>query len=561
MSIEAVGFVENTEGSTIDTDSLTIVASYFNNLGSPSNPEGNVITDSFALSVAGDFNYEDDFFQNGNISGVSSQYFTARNGNFINPNNVDIRLTGDFGVTANNFFSTGEVIDVANLSIVVSEAFGNTADLTANSIYIEAEGNVSNASTIDADDLTIISNTGFFFNAGATIPGVGIGEPDTIVPTGDIITDRFTLSVATNHVNGGEDFDYREHLLDNGKITSLSSLNFTLTGDGHFTVSGDNIALTGDLGITANSFTNTNATIEANNVDIQTTTSFTNSGSTIETNNLTIDVGDNFANTNSTLIANNISIEAENYVLNAVNSTIEAADDLTIVAVGNTSSYLSNQTNSTIRGNNISIEATDYLLNTANSTIEAENLTINTREFYNVAAAAKLGNTIFGFGGNIIAANLTIETDTFSNINNDGDIDGNITADTFTLSVADDFDYRADYLNNGNISHANNQYLTVREGDFINNADIVLTGDLEITAEIIRVSSNRTISADNLSLVASNFLTNNDNSTIKGNNVSIEAGSYISNSNNSTIDAENLTINTSVFFNVLNATLISGASK
>ena len=58
---------------------------------------------------------------------------------------------------------------------------------------------------------------------------------------------------------------------------------------------------------------------------------------------------------------------------------------------------------------------------------------------------------------------------------------------------------------------------TVREGDFINNADIVLTGDLEITAEILRVSSNRTISADNLSLVASNFLTNNDNSTIKGN--------------------------------------------
>ena len=51
------------------------------------------------------------------------------------------------------------------------------------------------------------------------------------------------------------------------------------------------LMLTGDLGITANSFTNTNATIEANNVDIQTTNSFTNSGSTIETNNLTIDVG------------------------------------------------------------------------------------------------------------------------------------------------------------------------------------------------------------------------------------------------------------------------------
>ena len=88
VSIEAGSFVENTEGSTIDTDSLTIVASYFNNIGSSSNPEGNVITDSFALSVAKvDFlrwcksyplNYEDDFFQNGNISGVSSQYFTVK---------------------------------------------------------------------------------------------------------------------------------------------------------------------------------------------------------------------------------------------------------------------------------------------------------------------------------------------------------------------------------------------------------------------------------------------------------------------------------------------------
>ena len=91
VDIEADSYVQNTDGSTIDTDSLTIETGSFNNLGSPSNPEGNVITDSFALSVAGDFNYEDDFFQNGNISGVSSQYFTARNGNFINPNNVNIR--------------------------------------------------------------------------------------------------------------------------------------------------------------------------------------------------------------------------------------------------------------------------------------------------------------------------------------------------------------------------------------------------------------------------------------------------------------------------------------
>ena len=45
--------------------------------------------------------------------------------------------------------------------------------------------------------------------------------------------------------------------------------------------------------------------------------------------------------------------------------------------------------------------------------------------------------------------------------------DGTITADTFALSVEGDFDYASDFLGNGNIE-ANNQYFTIRNGDFTN---------------------------------------------------------------------------------------------
>ena len=553
VSIEAGSFVENTEGSTIDTDSLTIVASYFNNIGSSSNPEGNVIADSFALSVASgrdgvgvDFSYTDDFANNGNISGLNSQYFTVRNGSFTNTTNFF--LTGDFEVTANSFINSDNItIEADNISIVVLEGdlYNNGAILRANnSIYLKsifasdpsktAVLRNFSSSIIEADSLTI--ETGEFSNALSTIN-----------------VDTFTLSVARGQSHTKE-FQYGFDYLDNGTITANNQY-FTVRDYG-FSNPSNNIVLTGDLGITAESVSvSPNSIISANTLSIVASDFLTNDdNSTIIGNNVSIEVGNYVSNIKNSTIeaADDLTIVAGNYISNAENSTIEAADDLTIVAIGNADSYLSNQSNSIIKGNNISIEVTDYLLNTANSTIEAAaNLTINTREFYNVAAGAKLINNVIG--GTINAANLTIETDTFSNINNDGDIDGNIniTANTFTLSVADDFDYRDDYLNNGNISHVNNQYLTVREGDFINNADIVLTGDLEITAEKIIVSSNNIISADNLTIVASNFLNNNNDATIKGNNVSIEAVSYILNSANATVEAaDNLTIDTSVFFNV-----------
>ena len=62
-----------------------------------------VSTDIFALSVEGDFDYANDYLNNGNID-ANNQYFTIRNGNFTN--STSIALIGNLGITANNFINT-----------------------------------------------------------------------------------------------------------------------------------------------------------------------------------------------------------------------------------------------------------------------------------------------------------------------------------------------------------------------------------------------------------------------------------------------------------------------
>ena len=74
---------------------------------------------------------------------------------------------------------------------------------------------------------------------------------------------------------------------------------------------------------------------------------------------------------------------------------------------------------------------------------------------------------------------------------------GDITADTLNLSVAGDFDYGSDFLGNGNIE-ATNQYFTIRNGDFSNNTNIALVGNLGITADNF-INSGGSIIADTFS--------------------------------------------------------------
>ena len=87
---------------------------------------------------------------------------------------------------------------------------------------------------------------------------------------------------------------------------------------------------------------------------------------------------------------------------------------------------------------------------------------------------------------------------------NDSNSNGNIVADTLTISVAGDFDYSSDFQNNGKIITIN-QYFTIRNGDFSNTTSIVLAGDLGITANDF-INTSGTVSADTLALsVAGDF--------------------------------------------------------
>ena len=65
---------------------------------------------------------------------------------------------------------------------------------------------------------------------------------------------------------------------------------------------------------------------------------------------------------------------------------------------------------------------------------------------------------------------------------------------TFALSVEGDFDYASDC--NGNIE-ANNQYFTIRNGDFTNDTSIVLAGDFGVSADDF-INTNGDITVDNL---------------------------------------------------------------
>ena len=433
--------------ATINADNfaLDVSINFFFNDG------GNINVDSFNIDVETSgvdkiFDYEEDYLNNGTIT-ATNQNFIVRNDSFTDntfTNTTEIELTGTLGITANVFenFSTATII---------------------------------------ADTLNILVDSFINYDASG----------------GTINVNTISLSVEG-------DFDYSSDYRNNGLITATNQYFTTRNGDFTNTTTTD-IVLTGDLGITTDSFINfDNTTISANNLSIVTV------------------VGD-LINDNATIQGNStVYIETAGSLLNDANATIEA-DNLSFVTLENFTNRAA-----TIQGNNVDIEAMDFFLNTDNATVDAINLTIVTAgEFFNEDAIIDVDN-------------LTIEADRFINTNATGDVAGNIIADTFTLSVASGsvegiFNYNADYLNNGNISGVNNLNFVVEteegDGQFNNTiTDIVFAGNLGISADIFINADYATIEADNLRIVAGNYFSNST-SSIKANSIYIEAGSYILNSN------------------------------
>ena len=121
----------------------------------PSFPAGNIIADTFNLSVARGytrsegFEYQADYIDNGNIT-ADNQYITVM-GDFSNTGNIE--FAGNFGITAENFTNDG-TIDVASFAARVNGTFQNEANAEINAIRTGLFVNdFNNLGDIDSTDL------------------------------------------------------------------------------------------------------------------------------------------------------------------------------------------------------------------------------------------------------------------------------------------------------------------------------------------------------------------------------------------------------------------------
>ena len=240
-----------------------------------------------------------------------------------------------------------------------------------------------------------------------------------------------------------------------------------------FSLNGGSLVVSGNLFITANDFNNS-ATIDIANDFNATVRDFINHGPINVANDLNATASNALQNTGA-IITDNLTIEASQFNnINGNNIGTISVDtlDLTLSSGGfdYEEDYLNNGTIST---NNLKIEVGGEFTNLANIEIAGDlviisntfknNGVIDVANNFNVAAG---GGSFFNNSGNsrISANTLTISTN-YRFFNEDGRINVDLLSLSLGSSVNNyEFDYVADYLNNGTIE-TNSLNLQVA-GDF-----------------------------------------------------------------------------------------------
>ena len=363
-----------------------------------------------------------------------------------------------------------------------------------------------------------------------------------------ILTDDFTHSSTT--LNGFNNFS-----------------NLTISTDGVFTNT-TTLSLDGNLGITANTFTNTGEVVSSDTFalsvagDFDYSSDFLNNG-TITTNALNLQVGGDFSNNDAssdftwatndiltvlgsayivtasfdnsgtiTVIDNSLNVTADTITNNSLNITADTfintgsatANILNLNVVGHfdySSDYLNNGTinenilNLIVGGNFIYDDpASDFTWDAQNSLIVLGNANITTDNYIQAGAIDVSGDWIVNannFTYNSPSIDFIWDTNDILVVSGNADIttnnftnDGNISAETLAISVAGDFNYSSDFLNNGT-NTADNLNFTARNGAFINDTTIDLDGNLTITANTF-INTGGVVSSDTLVLsVAGDF--------------------------------------------------------
>ena len=524
--------------------------------------------------LSGNGNYNpDDFTITSNTSGSNTYAVDISFGGNLQAASIDVMVTNSGFRTCNN------VIDaVEDLNVTVIDTLEGEQD---NDFLI-----CTNA-TINADNFNVSVGSSFSINSG----NITIADNFTAVvgedfySRGIIAADNFFVSTENN--------------LDIDEDITANSIDFQVGKDFFFRQfrdnfvwnANDNLVVEGSAFILALDFTNNGAISIANEFDIV-VDNFNNNANidadilTISTNffinaeasrdgNINVDTlnlsvtgdFDYFAN-----YVDNGNINANNQYFNVNEGTFTNTIEINLLAGNFGISADSFINTNTITVNTFILSTTgnfDYAVDFGNAgNINANNLNfiLNDGDFTN--------NTVIDLSGN-----LGISADNFINTG------GIINVNTLSLSVAtEDFDFSADYLNNGTINATNlnlqvagnfsyndvsNNFIlneqdslvvfgdaSVTVNDFTNNGTINIAGSFDVTTAVGAFTNNAAIYADSFDVTAGSF-TNNANATIDiVNDFRITVTGDFENNNNATINAANFNITAGGdFYNNANATI------
>ena len=428
LAITTEGTFTNNDTIDLAGVNLTITADSLNNTG------GVVISDTFALSVAGDFDYLADY-----LGTITTNAFNLQVGgdfsyddsasNFTWRATDTLTVSGNADITTNNYTQSGAITVAGDWSI-------NTAsDFLYNRPNNDFIWDTNDSLTVGRNaDITATD----FTNSGTISVNTTLNTTVSSTESGSFNNTGGVISAATFALNVAGDFDYIADYA-NGSITA-NAFNLQVGGDfsnndsaSDFTWGANDIlTVSGNADITTNNYTQSGAITVDGVWTINALTDFTYSNAN---NDFIWDTND------SLVVSGNANITTNNF---ANDGTI-SADTFTLSLAGNFESSGTITTNAY----NLQVGGDFSYDDSANDFVWRTNDTLTVSGNVNIVAAG------FNNSGNItVTDSLNLTANTFANSG------GVLDADTLNLNVAGDFDY----TNNGTITA--NTYNFHIGGDF-----------------------------------------------------------------------------------------------
>ena len=519
FNVTARSRFENDAGAVISADTVTIEVTNF---------ADNIINVGAISATSLNFILTDDFTRSsGSFAGFNnfSNLTVTTDGTFTN--NDTITLAGNLEITANSFTNTGRVIaDTFNLSGNDDFDYANRGTITANAFNLNVDGNFSNndansnftwgnnyslnvsgnadittnnynqSGAIDVAGILTVNANNYTYNRPNDDFIWGANDSLTVLGDANITAAEFensgTITANALNLSVAGDFDYRTDFLNAGTITA-DNLNFTAR-DGVFT-NDTTIELAGNLGITANSFTNTGGVVSADTFalsvagDFDYVTEFLNNG-TISNDALNLTVGGNFTNDD----------ENNDFVWNA-NDTLTVLGNADITA------------NSFNNSGNISADTFDLSV---------------------------VGDFDYADRRNVTANNFNL--DVGGNFSNNDASDDFVLAENDSLSISGNFTIDTNnYIQFGTLV-VQGALAIIAENNFFNSGNINVTNSLDITAGYTAINQGSIVSAS-LDLTAADFFRNLTGGDINVDSLNITAGGKVTNTANITVGTLTITAN------------------